>query len=349
MKCSLTHTKAPQAAHPFDRTETERAILFIKRHFQDELAHELNLLRVTAPLFIKAGTGINDDLNGVERPVTFAIKADGDAKAVVVHSLAKWKRIALSTYGMRPGEGLYTDMNAIRADEELDAIHSLYVDQWDWERVVSPEERTLEFLKTIVQKIYRTIRDTELAVAKKYPDIKPELPARITFVHAEDLEELYPTLTPKEREHAICKKHGAVFLIGIGGELASGTPHDGRASDYDDWSTATKPGYAGLNGDILVWNPVLKTAFELSSMGIRVDKAALERQLALHGHEERKKLLYHRMIMTDQIPLSIGGGIGQSRLCMYLLRKEHIGQVQASIWPDTLIQTCKKQGIELLG
>ncbi|MFH1832075.1 MAG: aspartate--ammonia ligase [bacterium] len=336
--------------HTLDSTETERAISFIKRYFQDTLAQELNLLRVTAPLFVKTDTGINDDLNGTERPVSFTIKDDKNAQAVIVHSLAKWKRIALAKYHMKPGEGLYTDMNAIRADEELDEIHSLYVDQWDWERVITPEDRTLVFLKTIVRKIYKVIYETEFAISKKYPALTTDrqLPEDIYFLHTEELEELYPTLTPKEREHEICKKHGAVFLIGIGGELKSGHVHDGRASDYDDWSTPTSAKHTGLNGDILVWNPVLGTSFELSSMGIRVDKTALERQLALHRHESRKKLLYHSLVLDNKIPLSIGGGIGQSRLCMYLLRKKHIGQVQASVWPETMIDKYKKLGICLL-
>lgn len=331
-----------------DLKETQKAICLIKRGFQKGLARELNLLRVTAPLIVKAGTGINDDLNGVERAVSFPIKADGEAKGVVVHSLAKWKRMALARYGMKPAEGLYTDMNAIRADEDLDAIHSLYVDQWDWERVIAPEDRTIDYLKMIVRTIFKVIRETELAVESAYPSIKASLPDDIHFVHAQELEDEYPTLTPKEREHEICKKYGAVFVIGIGGELKSGAVHDGRASDYDDWSTPTSDGHKGLNGDILVWHPVLKTSFELSSMGIRVDKAALERQLALRGHEERKKLLFHRLLLSDKLPLSIGGGIGQSRLCMYYLRKVHIGQVQASIWPDAMIKECAARGIELL-
>ncbi len=328
--------------------ETDRAIYFIKDLFQGVLSKELNLLRVTAPLFVKTGTGINDDLNGTERPVSFGVKADNDAKAVIVHSLAKWKRIALGRYGMTPGEGLYTDMNAIRADEDLDAIHSLYVDQWDWERVLTAEDRSIDYLKKIVCKIYKAIRDTERAVEKRYPHIVALLPEAIHFVHTEDLEAMYPELTAKEREHEICKKYGAVFLIGIGGELKSGLAHDGRASDYDDWSTPTSKGYKGLNGDILIWNPVLKTSFELSSMGIRVDKMALERQLKLRGNEERKKLMYHSMLLNDELPLSIGGGIGQSRLCMYYLRKEHIGQVQASVWPEAMIRDCKIRGITLL-
>ncbi len=345
-----THKKIePQkTTHLLDRKETEKAIYFIKRSFQDALAQELNLLRVTAPLFVKAGTGINDDLNGTERAVSFGIKADGDAKAVIVHSLAKWKRMALGRYEMKPGEGLYTDMNAIRADEDLDAIHSLYVDQFDWERVVTPQDRTLDFLKSIVRKIYKVIRQTEHAIEKRYPHIVAQLPEDIHFVHTEELEELYPTLTAKQREHEICKKYGAIFLIGIGGELKSGKPHDGRASDYDDWSTPTHKDFRGLNGDILIWNPVLQTAFELSSMGIRVDKTALERQLKLRGDEDRKKLLFHRMLLSDELPLSIGGGIGQSRLCMYYLRKEHIGQVQASEWTDEIKHDCAVRGIVLL-
>lgn len=341
-------TPYKQATINLDHKETEKAIYFIKRNFQDALAQELNLLRVTAPLFVKADTGINDDLNGIERPVSFGIKADDDAQAVIVHSLAKWKRMALGRYDMKPDEGLYTDMNAIRADEELDEIHSLYVDQFDWERVIKAEDRTLDVLKMIVQKIYKVIHEIEIAIEKRYPHIVANLPKNIHFIHTEELEKLYPELTPKEREHAICKKYKAIFLIGIGGTLKNGTPHDGRASDYDDWSTPTHSGYTGLNGDILIWNPVLETSFELSSMGIRVDKTALERQLQLRGHESRKKLLFHRMLLNDELPLSIGGGIGQSRLCMYYLRKAHIGQVQASVWPDKIIKDCAIRGIKLL-
>jgi aspartate--ammonia ligase len=331
-----------------DTIETEKAIYFIKNIFQEKLAKELSLYRVTAPLFVKSGTGINDDLNGVERPVTFAVKSDRGSQAVIVHSLAKWKRMSLAVHKIKPGEGLYTDMNAIRADEDLDEIHSLYVDQWDWERVMMPEERTLDFLKFIVCKIYKVIKETELSVEVRYPKLKSFLPNEITFVHTEDLEEMFPKLTPKERENEICKKYGAVFLIGIGGELKSGIAHDGRASDYDDWSTPTKSGYKGLNGDILVWYPMLNRAFELSSMGIRVDKAALERQLELRGHQERKKLLFHRMLLEDKLPLSVGGGIGQSRLCMLYLQKLHIGEVQASVWPEEMVEACASKNIRLL-
>lgn len=328
--------------------ETEKGIYFIKNFFQENISKELNLSRVTAPIFIKDGTGINDDLNGIEKPVSFLVKADNHSKAVIVHSLAKWKRIALGNYGFFPGEGLYTDMNAIRADEDLDELHSLYVDQWDWERVITKEDRTLDFLKYIVKSIYKVIYTTELEVSKKYPQIKSSLPSQITFIHTEELEELYPDLSRKERENEICKKHGAVFLIGIGGNLKDGKPHDGRACDYDDWSTATYKGFKGLNGDILVWNPVLNCAFELSSMGIRVDKTAMETQLKLTNNEGRKTLLFHRMLLNNQLPLSIGGGIGQSRLCMYFLRKMHIGEVQVSVWPDAMIEDCVSNGIMLL-
>ncbi len=328
--------------------ETENGISLVKNFFQEKLAKSLNLTRVTAPIFVKDGTGINDDLNGIEKAVSFSIKSDNYSKAVIVHSLAKWKRVALGHYGFAPGEGLYTDMNAIRADEDLDSLHSLYVDQWDWERVITKQDRSLDFLKQIVESIYKVIYETEIAVSKQYSHIKPELPSSIYFIHTEELEEIYPTLGRKERENEICKKYGAVFLIGIGGALKDGKPHDGRACDYDDWSTPTHNGYKGLNGDILIWNPVLNCAFELSSMGIRVDKSALETQIQLTSNEARRGLLYHRMLLNDQLPLSIGGGIGQSRLCMYFLRKMHIGEVQVSVWPDLMIQNCLDKGILLL-
>jgi len=331
------------------KRETEEAIHFIKSYFSDKLAKELHLFKTTAPLFVRVGTGINDDLNGVESPVSFTVKSDSRSSAVIVHSLAKWKRMALARYGCKPGEGIYTDMRAIRADEELDPIHSLYVDQWDWERVLTKEERSIEFLKMIVRKIYRSIKSVEREVERLYPHIISMLPDDIHFIHSEELESMYPGLSPKEREHEICKKHGAVFIIGIGGSLPiGGMPHDGRASDYDDWSTQTYKGFKGLNGDILVWNPVLSIAFELSSMGIRVDKDALEYQLKICGHEDRKKLLFHSMLFSDELPLSIGGGIGQSRLCMYLLRKAHIGEVQASVWPERMIEDCASKNIWLL-
>jgi aspartate--ammonia ligase len=304
---------------------------------------------VSAPLFVRADTGVNDDLNGIERPVRFAIKDDHDAHAVIVHSLAKWKRMALARYGCKPGEGLYTDMRAIRADEGLDALHSLYVDQWDWERVITKTDRSLDYLKKTVRTIYKSLVETESALLSKYPWLGVRvLPEEIHFIHSEDLEAQYPKLTPKDREHEACKKYGAIFIIGIGGDLKGGKPHDGRASDYDDWSTPTVEGYKGLNGDIIVWNPSLACAFELSSMGIRVDKLALETQLMLRGHEARKTLLFHSMLLHDELPLSIGGGIGQARVCMLLLRKRHIGEVQASVWPKHIVDECSHAGVSLL-
>ena len=297
-----------------DMNKTEQGIKLIKEFFQQNLSTELRLRRVTAPLFVMQGLGINDDLNGVERPVTFPIKDLGDKKAEVVHSLAKWKRLTLAEYHVQPGYGVYTDMNAIRADEELDNLHSLYVDQWDWEAVVTREQRTLAFLKDIVERIYAAIRRTEYLVCETYEQIRPFLPETIHFIHSEDLLQMYPNLTPKEREDAICKKYGAVFIIGIGGKLSDGKKHDGRAPDYDDWSTVAENGKAGLNGDILIWYPVLQRSFELSSMGIRVDKDALLRQLKLEGKEDREKLYFHQRLLRDELPLSIGGGIGQPSL-----------------------------------
>lgn len=325
----------------------EQAISILKETFQNDLADALNLRRVTAPLFVLSGTGINDDLNGVERAVSFPIKDLGDIRAEVVHSLAKWKRMKLAAYKMKPGYGLYTDMNAIRADEELDNIHSLYVDQWDWERTISADDRNLDYLRDTVEMIYESFKTVEQAVYRHYPHIDPILPNKITFIHSEDLLRNYPELTPAERENEAAKKYGAVFLIGIGGRLADGQKHDGRAPDYDDWSSETKPGCRGLNGDLLLWNPILKRSFEVSSMGIRVDKAALLRQLDLEGCPERKELLFHRALLNDEMPLSIGGGIGQSRLCMFFLRCAHIGEVQVSIWPPEMIQKAADAGILL--
>lgn len=331
-----------------DMNKTEQGIKLIKEFFQQNLSTELRLRRVTAPLFVMQGLGINDDLNGVERPVTFPIKDLGDKKAEVVHSLAKWKRLTLAEYHVQPGYGVYTDMNAIRADEELDNLHSLYVDQWDWEAVVTREQRTLAFLKDIVERIYAAIRRTEYLVCETYEQIRPFLPETIHFIHSEDLLQMYPGLTPKEREDAICKKYGAVFIIGIGGKLSDGKKHDGRAPDYDDWSTVAENGKAGLNGDILIWYPVLQRSFELSSMGIRVDKDALLRQLKLEGKDDREKLYFHQRLLHDELPLSIGGGIGQSRLCMVLLHKAHIGEIQASIWPDNMRRECAELGMPLI-
>lgn len=339
----------PQTYKPkLDLKQTEKAIKFVKDFFQESLSSELRLRRVTAPLFVLKGTGINDDLNGIERPVTFAVKEMNDAKAEVVHSLAKWKRMMLAHYGMPIGYGIYADMNAIRADEELTNIHSLYVDQWDWERVITAQNRNLDFLKKIVRQIYSVIYRTEFMVYENYPSIKPVLPEEITFVHAEELMKRYPKLTPKERENEIAKEHRAVFIIGIGDKLSNGQEHDGRAPDYDDWSTLNSDGYHGLNGDIIIWNDMLNQSLELSSMGIRVDKEALLKQLELTGQMDRKDLLFHKKLLNGELPLSIGGGIGQSRLCMYLLRKAHIGEVQASLWPDEMIQQCAEHNIFMI-
>jgi aspartate--ammonia ligase len=327
---------------------TELAIKMIKRTFQKKLADALCLRRVTAPLFVLSGTGLNDDLNGVERPVSFPVKALGDRKAEVVHSLAKWKRVKLGTYGIDPGYGLYTDMNAIRADEDLDNLHSLYVDQWDWEKTIREEDRNLSYLKETVRKIYNAIRETEHKVYSQFPHITPRLPEEITFIHSQQLLDEYPELSPAEREAEAAKKYGAIFLIGIGAPLSNGEPHDGRAPDYDDWSSPNEEGYTGLNGDILVWDSVLGRSFELSSMGIRVSPESLKRQLDLRECPERGELNFHRRLIEGELPYSIGGGIGQSRLCMFLLQKAHIGEVQASIWPDDQIEKCKKAGIQLM-
>lgn len=331
-----------------DMKQTEQGIKLIKEFFQQNLSTELRLRRVTAPLFVLQGLGINDDLNGVERAVTFPIKDLGDARAEVVHSLAKWKRLSLAEYKVEPGYGIYTDMNAIRADEELDNLHSLYVDQWDWEAVITEGQRTVEHLRSVVRRIYAAIRRTEYLTCETYPQLRPFLPENITFIHSEELLRMYPDMTPKEREDEICRKHGAVFIIGIGGRLSDGKKHDGRAPDYDDWSTVAEDGRVGLNGDILIWYPVLGRSFELSSMGIRVDSDALLRQLAIEGQENRAGLYFHRKLLAGELPLSIGGGIGQSRLCMVLLHKAHIGEIQASIWPDAMRRECLELGMPLI-
>ena len=331
-----------------DLRQTELGIHYIKDFFQQNLSAELRLRRVTAPLFVMQGTGLNDDLNGIERPVTFPIKDLADQKAEVVHSLAKWKRMILADYGIEEGYGIYTDMNAIRSDEELDNIHSLYVDQWDWEMTLAKENRNLDYLKQVVKRIYSAMRRTEYVVYERYPELVPQLPEDIHFIHAEELLQQYPTLTPKEREDKITRQYGAVFIIGIGGELSNGEKHDGRAPDYDDWSTINSDGFKGLNGDILVWNEVLGHSFELSSMGIRVDKEALERQLKIRGQEEKKNLYFHKRLLEGSLPLSIGGGIGQSRLCMFYLKKAHIGEIQASIWPNEMRKTCAQNNIPLI-
>ncbi|MBN2136706.1 MAG: aspartate--ammonia ligase [Sedimentisphaerales bacterium] len=332
-----------------DLRETERGIKFIKDFFQDNLAEALNLQRVSAPLFLRKGSGINDDLNGVEAKAAFKVKDDGYSDAECLFSLAKWKRMVLADYGFGQGEGLYTDMNAIRPDEEcLDNLHSVYVDQWDWERVMSREERNVAFLKDIVGKIYGVLKKTEAAVDAEYPQIQPMLPEEITFVHSEDLLGMYPDVGPRERENAITKKYGAVFVIGIGAELANGELHDGRAPDYDDWTSPTGDGHVGLNGDILLWYPLLDRALEISSMGIRVDAEAMLRQLEIRGANDRTELAWHKRLLNGDLPLSVGGGIGQSRLCMYFLRKLHVGEVHASVWPEDMVQKCKEVGIMLL-
>jgi aspartate--ammonia ligase len=316
-----------------DFFETEIGIKLIKDAFEHRLAKELGLLRVSAPRFLITGTGLQDDLAGTQTPVSFRSKFT-DTPIEMVHSLAKWKRHALGKYKFRPGTGLYTDMDAIRKDEIVDELHSIYVDQWDWELIISEKDRTLPFLKSVVKRIYKAILETEKVVERKFPGLKSRLPKEIKFVHAEELEAKYPRLSPSEREYRAAKELGAFFLIGIGHPLAGGKPHDLRAVDYDDWSTETSSGKRGLNGDIIVWDETRKRQFELSSMGIRVDKKALIYQLEMLGLTERASLPFHKGILEDTLPLTIGGGIGQSRLCQLLLRKSHIGEVQSSVWPE---------------
>lgn len=331
-----------------DLQQTEMGIKRIKDFFQQNLSSELKLRRVTAPLFVLKGMGINDDLNGVERAVNFPIKDMQDASAEIVHSLAKWKRLTLADYHINEGYGIYTDMNAIRADEELGNLHSLYVDQWDWERVMTPKDRNVEFLKKVVNRIYSAMVRTEYLVYEAFPVITPVLPEEITFLHAEELLQRYPGLNAKEREDSAAKEFGAVFIIGIGCKLSSGEPHDGRAPDYDDWITETENGYRGLNGDLIVWNPVLQRSVELSSMGIRVDREALLEQLKISGQESRQELYFHKRLLAGELPQSIGGGIGQSRLCMFYLRKGHIGEIQAAIWPQEMRLEAEKNGMPLI-
>ena len=328
--------------------QTEKAIKAVKDMFQVNLSAQLALLRVTAPMVVLSGTGINDDLNGVERPVHFPIKSLAEQQAEVVHSLAKWKRLKLAELGVEPGRGIYTDMNALRPDEELDNLHSIYVDQWDWEKVIREEDRNLDFLKKTVRRIYEAVKVTENKLYVEFPQIVPQLPDDIFFIHAEELRRLYPDFTPKERENAIVKEHKAVFIIGIGGKLGDGSIHDGRAADYDDWSTPNSDGFEGLNGDILLWNPILESAFEISSMGIRVDAASMRRQLAERDQEWKADLYFHRRLLAGELPFTIGGGIGQSRLCMFLLRKAHIGEIQSAIWPEEMRARCRTAGIELV-
>ena len=320
--------------------DTQKAIGLLKRLFEDTLGGALHLRRVSAPLFVEASTGLNDDLNGIERAVSFDVPAAG-RDAQVVHSLAKWKRMALYRYQFSVGEGLYTDMNAIRRDETLDNLHSVYVDQWDWEKVIAPRDRTVTYLKSTVRTIVDAMRQTQTTLRSVYPQLTalPTLDDDISFVTAQELEDFWPDLTPKERENRWVKEHPVTFLMGIGGALKSGKPHDGRAPDYDDWS---------LNGDILVWNPVLERAFEVSSMGIRVDPETLDKQLSIAGCDDRRALSFHKLLLEGKLPLTIGGGIGQSRLCMLLLGKAHIGEVQASVWDDETIESCRQAGVILL-
>ena len=331
-----------------DRRDTEKAIDLIKTSFPRILSEKLNLFKLSCPLVILDGTGINDDLNGIERPVRFHVKNKQDSYAVVVQSLAKWKRLQLAELKAANGEGIITDMRALRPDENYSPIHSIYVDQWDWEICINPENRTLSYLKKTVRSIYDSIKEVELLIYQQFPDLSPSLPDEIFFIHAEELLQKYPHLSPKERENAIAKEYGAVFLIGIGDQLSHGEPHDGRAPDYDDWSSPNDEGYNGLNGDILVWNPVLEISFELSSMGIRVDADTLHRQLEMRKAQNKKELFFHKKLLNNEFPESIGGGIGQSRTCMLLLKKIHIGEVQAGIWPLEEIKKCEEAGILLM-
>ena len=327
---------------------TEKAIKAVKEMFQDNLSAQLALLRVTAPMVVMSGMGLNDDLNGVESPVAFPVKDMEGRSAEVVHSLAKWKRLKLAQMGVPPGRGIYTDMNALRPEEDLDNIHSIYVDQWDWEKVITEDQRNLDFLKKTVRRIYEAIKVTENKLYVEFPQIEPMLPENVFFIHSEELLQRYPDMTPKEREDAVTKEYGAVFVIGIGGRLSDGSVHDGRSADYDDWTTPNEDGYLGLNGDLLLWNPVLGHAFEISSMGIRVDADALARQLELRGEAGKSGLLYHRLLLEGGLPLTVGGGIGQSRLCMFLLRKAHIGEIQSSVWPERMRKMCHEAGIDLV-
>ncbi|MDR0704206.1 MAG: aspartate--ammonia ligase [Planctomycetaceae bacterium] len=330
----------------FQFREIESAIKGIKDDFERTLSTQLGLLRVTAPMFLDPTTGLNDNLNGVEKPVKF-YATDIQKEVEIVQSLAKWKRYALYKYGFRPGEGLYTDMNALRPDEIISPIHSFYVDQWDWCKVMKRDRRNLEFLKSTVESIFRAIKATEYRVCSQYAQIKPILPENITFVTSEELQKKYPALTPKERETVVCKEAGAIFVIGIGGKLPDGTIHDDRAPDYDDWSTPREGGI-GLNGDILLWHPNLETALEVSSMGIRVDAETLRRQVKIRQCEDRLKLLFHKSILSGELPQTIGGGIGQSRLCLFMLRAIHIGEVACGLWHDDVVKAYTDAGVTLL-
>lgn len=324
---------------PYGIMDTERAIKRIKDTFEKALAEALHLTRISAPLFVKQSTGLNDNLNGVERPVSFEMKDSEGEVIEIIHSLAKWKRLALKRYGIACGEGIYTDMNAIRRDETLDNTHSIYVDQWDWEKVISREERTLSYLQDTVEKIYSAFLETEAMLVREYPLCEAFLPKKVTFISSQELEERYPMLSASERENVLAKEKGAIFITQIGKTLRSGKKHDNRAPDYDDWE---------LNGDLIIWNPVLNSGLELSSMGIRVDEKSLAHQLQLANAEHRKALEYHQMLLKGELPLTIGGGIGQSRICMLLMQKAHIGEVQASIWREDMLRLCEENGIRLL-
>lgn len=336
----MNNLQIPENYHsPLTIRETEVAIKEVKDHFERALAKSLHLTRVSAPLFVRPESGLNDNLNGVERPVAFGIKEQEDREVEIVHSLAKWKRYALKRYGFHSGEGLYTDMSAIRRDEDTDNIHSIYVDQWDWEKIIRREDRNIEFLKETVQKIVNAIYDTWGQLKNEFPVLSTEISRDIKFITTQELEDMYPDLTPSERENAIVKEYGTVFLMQIGGKLKSGKPHDGRAPDYDDWE---------LNGDILFWNDLLGRAFEVSSMGIRVDEKSLDRQLTLSGCDDRRNLPFHKALLNGELPLTMGGGIGQSRLCMLMIGTAHIGEVHASMWDDNTREACEKAGIMLL-
>ncbi len=330
------------------QVQTERAIKYIKDTFESELSAGLKLSRVTSPLFVPRGSGINDDLNGIERPVRFQIGNLDNMEMEIVQSLAKWKRLALADMNMKANSGLYTDMNAIRPDDDIDAIHSIYVDQWDWEMVMAEKDRNIEFLKKIVKKIYSSLKRTEFLVSEMFPLCPPTLPERITFIHSEDAQKEYPSLSPQQRERALAEKYGAIFLIGIGAPLADGISQGGRAPDYDDWSSPSDSVHTGLNGDIIVWDSIRKDSLELSSMGIRVDIETLLRQLQIRECPERAKLYWHQRLLNGELPQTIGGGIGQSRLCMLLLHKAHIGEVQSSVWPQEVQDEAKSLHISLM-
>lgn len=349
MENKMSGSLFPKDYRPLlDQKQTERAIKLVKDTFEHELSGELRLSRITSPLFVPRDSGINDDLSGVERPVAFEVGNLGNMRMEIVQSLAKWKRMALADHGLPPNTGIYTDMNAIRPDDTIDAIHSIYVDQWDWERVMIPGQRNLEFLKAIVRGIYKALKRTEFFVSESYGCLEPSLPEDIMFVESENLIQMFPGMSPKQREKAAAERFGAVFIIGIGNVLSDGQPHDSRAPDYDDWSTVNDDGMFGLNGDIIVWDNVRRDSLELSSMGIRVDREALLRQLKLKGEEKRAGLYWHRRLLAGEFPQTIGGGIGQSRICMLVLKKAHIGEVQASVWPKEMYEAARAAGSFLM-